>query len=84
MKIMVALIILVFSISELDAKKKKRTRVKYKNKTDVEFGGDSIEGDFKKPEGFYMIHRATTEFKEIVKFDLRFKSKITKSVGYLE
>jgi hypothetical protein len=68
----------------LTLKKNVKTKVVYKKKMEFDFSGDNIEGDYKKPEGFYMVHRAVTEFSEIVKFDLRFNDKVQKSVGYLE
>lgn len=64
--------------------KRVKTKIVYKKRMEFDFSGDDIEGDYKKPEGFYMVHRASTDFSDIVKFDLRFKSKIKKSVGYLE
>ena len=68
----------------LKLKSNVKTKVIYKKKMEFDFSGDNIEGDYKKPEGFDMVHRAATEFSEIVKFDLRFSDKVKKSVGYLE
>jgi len=65
-------------------KKKVKTKVIYKKKTSFDFSGDNIEGDYKKPEGFHMVHRASSSFKEIIKFNLRFKDSVKKSVGFLE
>ena len=65
-------------------KRKVRTNVVYKKKMVMDFEEQAIDGDYKKPEGFYMIHRATTDFNDIIKFDMRLKDKVKKSVGYLE
>ena len=65
-------------------KKKIKSKVIYKKKTEIDFSGENIEGDYKKPEGFHMVHRASASFSEIIKFDLRFKDRVRKSVGYLE
>ena len=55
-------------------------RVVYKDKTELEFEGMGIEGEFKNPGEFYFEHQPKTEFDSLVDRRKKFHRQMLRDV----
>ena len=59
---------------------KKSPRIIYKQKTNLDFEGLNLEGEFKSPGEFYFQHRAEEEFGTLVKRRPNFHREMLRDV----
>lgn len=57
--------------------------VRYARTTEINFEGDTIEGDLTKPDGEYVEARKRVKHSNLIRIRTEFKDKVMQSVGEL-